>query len=560
MGFKSWFHAEFLVPRRLAFNVIFYGLHFFFFGYGWYSQYSNVRLNALNGLGFSVWTSRGAGLALAFDGGLILIPMLRNIIRVVRPKLTWLFPADENIWFHRQVAYSMAFWAMVHTTAHYVNFINVERTQVRKESALDIHYKQAGGVTGHFMLLIMLLMYTTAHHKIRNQCFEAFWYTHHLAFFFMIGLYTHATGCFVRDSVDPSYSNVFPFYTTKNCLGYESWRYTIWPGILYFGERMWREYRARRATRLSKVLVHPSGAMELRIVKPSFKYTAGQWLFIMVPEISGWQWHPFTITSAPEDPYVSIHIRQVGDWTRALGERLGVGPQVVASMTQAAMKGSEKEQTYGATRGDFVEIESGAGSRALPAVRLDGPYGAPAEDVFDCEVAVLIGAGIGVTPFASILKHIWYRQKRGNLGTLRRVEFFWVCRDAPSFGWFQSLLQEVEAAQADPNFLRINIYLTQKIGEDMLWNIAVNDAGAEYDPLTLLRSRTMFGRPDWMSIYGQMRQAIESGQYIAGSKSQLKTKVGTYFCGPSILAKAIKEATVKNSGPTVDFKFAKEHF
>jgi NADPH oxidase len=56
---------------------------------------------------------------------------------------------------------------------------------------------------------------------------------------------------------------------------------------------------------------------------------------------------------------------------------------------------------------------------------------------------------VGVTPFASILKHIWYRQKKGHLGSLRRVEFFWVCRDAPSFGWFQSLLQEVEAAQAD---------------------------------------------------------------------------------------------------------------
>jgi NADPH oxidase len=150
----------------------------------------------------------------------------------------------------------------------------------------------------------------------------------------------------------------------------------------------------------------------------------------------------------------------------------------------------------------------------------------------------------GVTPFASILKHIWYRQKKGTLGTLRRVEFFWVCRDSPSFGWFQSLLQEVEAAQADrkcrniiiisvwssllsvANFLRINVYLTQKIGEDMLWNIAVNDVGAEYDPLTLLRSRTMFGRPDWMSIYGKMGQAIEAGLYIPGSRSQLKTKVG----------------------------------
>ena len=86
----------------------------------------------------------------------------------------------------------------------------------------------------------------------------------------------------------------------------------------------------------------------------------------------------------------------------------------------------------------------------------------------------------GVTPFASILKHIWYRQQKNAMNTLRRVEFFWVCRDAPSFGWFQSLLQEVEAAQADrrlhpsymipkayhhlsANFLRINIYLTQKI-------------------------------------------------------------------------------------------------
>lgn len=64
---------------------------------------------------------------------------------------------------------------------------------------------------------------------------------------------------------------------------------------------------------------------------------------------------------------------------------------------------------------------------------------------------------IGVTPFASILKHIWYRQKRGTLGSLRRVEFFWICRDSPSFGWFQSLLQEVEAAQADRKYSLANL-------------------------------------------------------------------------------------------------------
>jgi NADPH oxidase 1 len=124
----------------------------------------------------------------------------------------------------------------------------------------------------------------------------------------------------------------------------------------------------------------------------------------------------------------------------------------VAALTQAAMKGIEKDvkDDYGNFgRGDFVEIDNDFRSCDLPVVRIDGPYGAPAEGFSSAEVAVLIGAGIGVTPFASILKHIWYIQKKGKMGFLRRVEFFWICRDTPSFGWFQSLLQDVEAAQVD---------------------------------------------------------------------------------------------------------------
>jgi hypothetical protein len=65
-------------------------------------------------------------------------------------------------------------------------------------------------------------------------------------------------------------------------------------------------------------------------------------------------------------------------------------------MTQAAIKGTEKEDEGGlGMRGDFIEVDDGPSARTLPVVRIDGPYGAPAEDVFRCEVAVLIGAGIG---------------------------------------------------------------------------------------------------------------------------------------------------------------------
>jgi len=86
----------------------------------------------------------------------------------------------------------------------------------------------------------------------------------------------------------------------------------------------------------------------------------------------------------------------VGDWTWGLGELLGIGPSVVASMTQVAMKGIEKGGLNDdLTRGSYIEIDPSTASITLPRVRIDGPYGAPAEDVFDCEVAVLIGAGIG---------------------------------------------------------------------------------------------------------------------------------------------------------------------
>jgi NADPH oxidase 1 len=52
----------------------------------------------------------------------------------------------------------MAFWTVLHTTAHYVNFINVERTQIRPQGVVDIHYTQPGGITGHAMILMMVLM------------------------------------------------------------------------------------------------------------------------------------------------------------------------------------------------------------------------------------------------------------------------------------------------------------------------------------------------------------------------------------------------------------------
>lgn len=517
------------------------------FAYGWHSQWSNERLWVLNLLSVSVWTSRGAGIVLGVDGFLLLLPLCRNLIRVLRPQLAWLMPLDENIWFHRQVAYSTAFFSMVHVTAHYVNMYLVEKTQVRPNTAVGIYYTEPGGFTGHVMLLIMVLMYTTAARSIRKQCFEAFWYTHHLAFFWMLGLYTHATGCFVRGALPGE---------QVECLGYNTVQFTAISGVLYFGERVLREVRARRETRIIGVLLHPSGTMEIRFQKPSFKYVAGQWLFFQMPDVSRWQWHPFTISSAPDDPYISVHIRQVGDFTKAVGARLGATPELASSLTDTVKQGRMGED---ARNGLFVDI-TGARVNSLPSVRIDGPYGAPAEDVFGCEMALLVGTGIGVTPFSSILKNVYYMQQKGRLGALRRVHFIWINKDIAAFGWFRALLQNLEDIQTDPAFLRMDMYLTGELDNDTVENVVLNNAGADYDALTGLKSRTHFGRPNWTDIFNRLRSGVENGSLLPGKEATLETRVGVFYCGPSALAKTLKAECQRVSNPRTKFKLHKEHF
>lgn len=515
--------------------------------------------------------SRGAGLVLSVDCTLILLPMCRNILKIIRPTVPWLH-LDESQWFHRQVAYAMLLFTTIHTAAHYVNFFNVERSQVRKEAAVQIHYTQPGAITGHIMLFCMLLMYTTAHVKIRKQSFETFWYTHHLFIPFLLGMYVHATGCFVRDTVEP----ISPFAGEQfwtHCIGYEGWRWELVAGALYLGERIYREIRARRDTEIVRVIKHPFETIEIQVRKPSMVYKPGQWVFINCPSVSRNQWHPFTITSCPFDPYMSIHVRQLGDFTRDLADALGAGPSQAELYDDMDPEG-------------IYEIALEAGQQ-MPVFRIDGPYGAPAEDVFGNEIAVLIGTGIGVTPFASVLKHIWHlRSTAGPMGNssvrrLKRIEFIWICRDTNNFAWFQALLNSLEAQSLESNeyegedFLRIHTYLTKKLDVDTAQNIVLNTVGADKDPLTELRTRTNFGRPDFKRLLNGLNTAITNGTYmpnldryypdlVEGEEKRTKkganTNVGVYFCGPGPAAREINGACKAASTKDVTFKFWKEHF
>merc|ERR1719191_1748548 len=57
---------------------------------------------------------------------------------------------------------------------------------------------------------------------------------------------------------------------------------------------------------------------------PGFQYQAGMYILLNCGTVSKEEWHPFTLTSAPEDNYVSVHIRCPDelDWCSAMRRRL----------------------------------------------------------------------------------------------------------------------------------------------------------------------------------------------------------------------------------------------
>mmetsp|Transcript_12324 Transcript_12324/g.49414 ORF Transcript_12324/g.49414 Transcript_12324/m.49414 type:complete len:539 (-) Transcript_12324:37-1653(-) len=449
------------------------------------------------GMNLYVMIARGFGQMLNFNCALILIPVLRNVITALRQTFLYKFvPFDSNIMFHRRIAWMILFAGYGHGVAHYFNY-------GLQDSPYAFAWGTLAGITGNLLVFVMIVMYTSAIDSIRRRYFNVFYFAHHLFIVFFLLLLFH---------------------------GPRFWIWFVVPGTAYTLERIVREWRAKSGTTVREVTKHPSDVVEVRMERKKFKYKSGQYLFLNAPNLSFYEWHPFTITSAPHEDFVSVHIRAVGKWTKGLRELLA--PDDEGTMMIGKKKGPD----------------------GRPLLRLDGPYGAASEEVFTFETVLLVGAGIGVTPFASILKSLYHKRNNSEECKVKKVYFFWICRDFRAFEWFHKVLNDLEEDMRErgEEFLEINLYLTQRLPKEQLEEYKADQEANERDPVTGLLSKTHFGRPDFDAAFEQLREAHPNG------------KVGLFFCGPRVLSKNLRklcmEKTAKRKKDGTRFVFHKENF
>ncbi|KAG8373867.1 hypothetical protein BUALT_Bualt11G0069900 [Buddleja alternifolia] len=533
---------------------------------------------AFHVMGYCLTTAKGAAETLKLNMALILLPVCRNILTWLRStRARLLIPFDDNINFHKVIAYAIAIGVIIHGGTHLTcDFPRIVRSSPEKflHIASDFDGKKPTfssllsgvvGTTGIAMVVLMIIVFTLATRSFRRKGlklppplnrltgFNAFWYSHHLLGLVYILLLIHGSFLFL----------IHKWYQKT------TWMYISVPLLLYIAERTLRTCRSEHfAVRILKVSVLPGGVFSLVMAKPNgFKYKSGQYIFLQCPTISSFEWHPFSLTSAPGDNYLSVHIRAVGDWTQEFKRVLT----------------EDNGSTCVIGRAKFGALGN-VHPTGLPKLLVDGPYGAPAQDYQNYDVLLLVGLGIGATPFISILKDLLNNTRpenqmdssteastsdnswnsfasSGDSSNIRRISqrtrsahFYWVTREPGSFEWFKEVMNEV-AELDDKGQIEMHNYLTSVYEEGDARSTlitmvqALNHAKHGVDILSGTRVRTHFARPNWKEVFNKV------------AKKHPCKRVGVFYCGTPILAKELKKLSREVSYKTsTRFDFHKEYF
>lgn len=420
----------------------------------------------------SLWVrlGRATGYCINFNGALILIPMMRRLLSWVRASsFGRAIPVDDAIEAHRIVGHALFAFAVAHSVIFVFAYISGHSLS----AVGHLFTSTLRGSTGLALLAIFAIIWVFSLAFIRRTSrFELFYFTHLLYLAWIVIAIVHA----------PS----FGFVIALPLLGFAV-------------EQVLRLRRRAPVCRMLSCDALRSGVIRLELPIPAgFDAEAGDYAFLCAPAIAPHEWHPFTISSAPESDHLTFHVRSLGNWTAALRRHVELQPKAK----------------------DF-------------RVYVDGPYGSPSARIFKSQYAVFIGAGIGVTPFASVLESLVLRANGTSArpSQLRKVHFFWLNRDQYSFEWFAALLSQLEKMDQG-GLLDFHLCMTggrsgaTALGLELAREV-MHKSGRS-DLITGLRTKTHLGPPDWETMLGAIARQHQS------------SVVDVYFCGPPGLARKVR--------------------
>ncbi|XP_050203919.1 ferric reduction oxidase 2-like [Mercurialis annua] len=255
--------------------------------------------------------------------------------------------AEGSIKYHIWIGHLM----MVFFTAHGVGYIIYWAITNQISEVLKWEKTHVSNVAGEISLVAGLGLWATTFPRIRQKMFELFFYTHHLYILFILFFILH---------ISVGYSCIM-----------------MLPGFyLFFIDRYLRFLQSRTGVRIVSARILPCDTLEINFSKsPGLSYNPTSILFLNVPSVSKFQWHPFTINSNSnlEPETLSVVIKSEGSWSKKLYQMLSSSSPI-----------------------DRLEVS------------VEGPYGPASTHFLRHDTLVMVSGGSGITPFISIIRELIY--------------------------------------------------------------------------------------------------------------------------------------------------------
>ncbi len=495
------------------------------------SEHSDLR--HIMGVGIAI--TRGCAAALSFDYSILLLSMSRNLLtKLKESSLHQYIPIDSHLQFHKICACTALFFSIVHSIGHLINFYHVATQPLEHLACLSPElsfasdqkpnipywlFKTLAGTTGLGLYAVVCLIFLFAHPIVRKKAYKFFWISHQFYVLFYILCLLHGLS---RITASPRF-----------------WLFFIGPAAVFVIDKIISLRRSFFELHVLETELLPSDVIKITFYRPpNFTYRSGQWIRVSCNVVDFSEYHSLTITSAPHENVLSLHIKARGPWTWRLRNYFD------PNMNSNGANDEEDERR-------LEEQEE----KIQPRVRLQGPFGGGNQDWYKFEVAVMIGAGIGVTPYASILNDLVFGTSTNRYSGVacKKVYFLWITPSHRSFEWFMDVLRDVEKKDVT-NVLEMHIFITQFFHKYDLRTTMLYICENHFQRLsrrslfTNLRAANHFGRPDMVSF---LRFVQKKHSYVS--------KVGVFSCGPRAVTKT-NSAACEEVNRTRKLPYFTHHF
>ena len=613
----NWsFLTTFLEENR---QHIFYLLVFFvttallfinkFVQYAFMSEHTDLR--HIMGIGIAV--TRGSAAAISFCYPILLLTMSRNMLTKLKETSIYQYlPIDSHVQFHKICACTALFFTLVHVAGHLFNFYHIATQPLERLMCLspemsfasdfkpDFPYflfRTLAGITGILLYTTCCIIFIFSTSNVRQKAYNFFWIAHQ--FYVLLFVLSLLHGLQRLTATAPSF-----------------WIFFIGPATIFVVDKIVSLRRGYMELDVLETELLPSDVIKMTFYRPpNFTFRSGQWVRVACDAIGNSEWHSLSITSAPNENSLTLHIKAKGPWTWMLRNYFDSNCALVRKnmLSNEPFKDSSRQDSdiwiakgkggsgkkrkhpgsvkkkinekqsntmdenanelhpskettkmptefvFGDESRGSIPISSNGDSfgefKSHAKIKLQGPFGGGNQDWYKFEIAVMIGAGIGITPYASILNDLVYGTSTNKFSGVacRKVYFLWICPCHRNYEWFIEVLRDVEEKDIT-NVLDIHIFITQFFHKYDLRTTMLYICENHFQRLskrslfTGLRAANHFGRPDLTSF---LRYVQKRHSYVS--------KIGVFSCGPRAVTRA-SEAACEVVNQQRNLPYASHHF